>query len=143
MKKNPTKAVRLSAHANLCRDLPLDSSSFARALDLVLARLRHLKVPPVERLGPAPSAESIVAEIRAHVAARRARIAKAKKSAGMDSFVVYAWNHIRPETRAMLVASPGAEGTAGDYETRLFARSVRDLLTPQDFESFLDEIVRS
>jgi hypothetical protein len=142
MKKKPTKVVRLSAHAKLCRDLPIEGSSLARALDYVLARLKALKVPPIERLGPAPSAESIVAEIRAQAAARRLQRQKAREGRSMDSFVIYAWPRVSSATRALLCADPCSD-QHGDLGARALARSLRDTLNPLDFESFLDEIVRS
>lgn len=138
----PLKAVRLSAHANLCANLGVASLPMEKGLDRILEQLTHLKVPPIERLGPAPSAESIWNELRA----RAARKSKAKRrTSDPERFLRWAWNAADADTRASLIASTAVaedDFCRGDLKTREFAREVLRSIHSLDRESFLDEIFR-
>ena len=139
--KNPTKPVRLSAHATLCILTGAESLAFGPATDRIVRHLKRLKVE-VPKLGPAPSGESILSELKNRRDWMRARKAKRKHS-DPDQFVLYAWSRCRPETRAQLIRDGDDGALAGDTASREFARTVRGMFdSAYDFESFLDELLR-
>lgn len=133
---------RLSAHAKLCLPLTgVDALPIGKALDRIERYLTQLNVPIV-RTGPAPSAESIWNELRdraVHVRARRRT-----KSSSVDRFVLSVWGRLEHATRARCLATATSHNDtpSGDLSAREFARQVRDMLTPIDLESFLDEMRR-
>ena len=144
--KPSPKPAALSAQAKHCLQLKLSSCSYDLALTRVDRHLSHYFNLDLPKVGPAPSCESIVAELRARderKASARAEARKRRGSRSMDNFVIYAWRQVSPATRAMLVSEDGEGPSGGDLDARLYARAVRDQFdNPSDYSSFIDELMR-
>jgi len=146
MAKPPPKPGALSTHAKHCKQLGVSSCAYSVALARVGKHLKaywNLSLPSV---GPAPSCESIVAELRARDKRAdfiKAEARKRRGSRSMDSFVIYAWPHVTDETRARLLAEGENGPQHGDLHARWFARTIKDQFdSPQDYASFIDELMR-
>lgn len=145
MAKPSPKPAALSAQAKHCLTLKVSDCAYKLALARVDRHLSHYFNLDLPKVGPAPSCESIVAELRARdkrKALTRAEARKRRGSRSMDNFVIYAWRQVSPATRAMLMSEDG-EGPNGDLDARLYARAVRDQFdNPSDYSSFIDELMR-